>query len=88
MTAELAVSIISAVVTALGVFIPNYVMHKKAQEDAHANCTLMSYKIDELARKQEKYNNLQERLAKVETASRILDERQKIANHRIDDLEK
>lgn len=88
MTAELIVSLISAGVTALGVFIPNYLLHRKSREDAHASYQLIEYKIENLTKEQKKYNNLQERLATVETTSRILDERQKVANHRIDDLER
>jgi len=41
----------------------------------------LEYKIDKLAEKQEKYNNLQERVALAERDIRV-------ANHRIDDLER
>jgi hypothetical protein len=42
---------------------------------------LLEYKIDKLCEKQEKYNNLQERVALSERDIRV-------ANHRIDDLER
>ena len=49
---------------------------------------LMSYRIEQLEKKVQAHNNLIERTYKLEDAQHLLDERIKVANHRIDDLEK
>ena len=45
------------------------------------------YRIEQLEKKVEKHNNLVERMYKVEEKEELLEERVKVANHRIDDLE-
>ena len=45
------------------------------------------YRIDILEKKVEKHNNLIERTFKIEEGVAILDEKIRVANHRIDDLE-
>lgn len=49
---------------------------------------LMSYRIDRLEEEVKKHNNLIERVYKLEEHGAIIDEQIKVANHRIDDLEK
>ena len=56
----------------------NSTKFQQAQLDSQK---FLEYKIDKLAEKQEKYNNLQERVALAERDIRV-------ANHRIDDLER
>lgn len=56
----------------------NAARFQQAQQDSQK---FLEYKIDRLAEKQEKYNNLQERVALIEKDIRV-------ANHRIEDLEK
>ena len=48
---------------------------------------LMSYRIEQLEKKVQAHNNLIERTYKLEDAQHLLDERIKVANHRIEDLE-
>ena len=48
---------------------------------------LMMYRIEQLEKKVEKHNNLIERTFKIEEGVAILDEKIRVANHRIDDLE-
>lgn len=45
------------------------------------------YRIEQLEKKQDKYNNLQERTYNLETKTELQEEKIKVANHRIDDLE-
>ena len=45
------------------------------------------YRIDQLEKKVEKHNNLIDRMYAVEEDQRVLEEKMKVANHRIDDLE-
>jgi hypothetical protein len=51
------------------------------------NSKLSNYRIEQLEKKVDKHNNLIERMFKVEEAITVLDEKVKVANHRIDDLE-
>ena len=48
---------------------------------------LSNYRIEQLEKKVDKHNNLIERMFKAEEAITVLDEKIKVANHRIDDLE-
>lgn len=49
---------------------------------------LSGYRIQKLEEQVAKHNNLVERVFRLEDNDRLLDERIKVANHRIDDLEK
>lgn len=48
---------------------------------------LSNYRIEQLEKKVDKHNNLIERMFNAEENINILDEKIKVANHRIDDLE-
>ena len=48
---------------------------------------LTNYRIGQLEKKQEKYNNLIERTFKLEERIEVADEKIKVANHRLEDLE-
>lgn len=50
------------------------------------NSKLSNYRIEQLEKKVDKHNNLIERMFRAEEAINILDEKVKVANHRIDDL--
>jgi len=52
-----------------------------------ATSKLTNYRLEQLEKKVDKHNNLIERMFKVEENIGILDEKIKIANHRITDLE-
>lgn len=49
---------------------------------------LSGYRIQKLEEQVAKHNNLVERVFRLEDNDRLLDERIKVANHRIEDLEK
>lgn len=49
---------------------------------------LLEYKIEELTKKVEKHNNIIERTYKLEEHEALQDEKIKVANHRIEDLER
>lgn len=49
---------------------------------------ITNYKIERLEEEVKKHNNLIERMFAVEQQTAILDEKVRVANHRIDDLEK
>ena len=48
---------------------------------------LTNYRIEQLEKKVEKHNNLITRTYKLEQKFAVMDEKVKVANHRIDDLE-
>lgn len=52
-----------------------------------ATSKLSNYRIEQLEKKVEKHNNLIERTYKLEEDETLLEEKIKVVNHRIDDLE-
>ena len=48
---------------------------------------LTNYRIEQLEKKVEKHNNLITRTYKLEQEFAVMDEKVKVANHRIDDME-
>ncbi len=77
MTEGIIIAIISGAFSIVGYLIGNYKSQSK---------TL--YRIDQLEKKQDKHNTLIERMYRTEERLDIVEERIKVANHRIDDLEK
>lgn len=77
MSAEIIVAIISSVCTFLGVVVTVAAGNSK---------TL--YRIEQLEKKQDKHNSLIERVYKIEDRLAVDEEKIKVANHRISDLEK
>lgn len=49
---------------------------------------LTGYRIEQLENQMKKYNNLIERTFKLEESATLQEEKIKVANHRIDDLER
>ena len=62
-------------------FLATYLSNRKGQ-------ALIAYRIEQLEKKQDKHNNLIERMYHAEEQLSVHDEKIKVANHRIDDLEK
>jgi hypothetical protein len=75
-------------VVAIVVCMVNNIFQKKAEEKRHnTTIALIEYKLDQLTHKVDLHNNAVERLYKVESALGLQEERLKVANHRIEDLE-
>lgn len=51
------------------------------------NSKLTNYRLEQLEKKQDKHNNVIERVYRLEERADLVEERQKVANHRIEDLE-
>ena len=49
---------------------------------------LIAYRLEQLEKKGELHNHIMERTYRLEEQEAVLEERVKVANHRIDDLEK
>ena len=52
-----------------------------------ASARLTNYRIEQLEEKVNKHNNLIDRLYRLEEAAKLEEEKIKVANHRIEDLE-
>lgn len=84
-------AIISALIGAAGAIIvcviQSNAQHQKQQAQFDKAIGLIEYKIDQLTMKVEKHNNLVERTYKLEEVATLHEEKIKVANHRIDNLE-
>ena len=78
-------SIIVAAVTAAGSFLGVYYANKKTSEKTNA---LIGYRLEQLEKAVNKHNQVVERVYRLEERAEVTDERIRVANHRIEDLEK
>lgn len=76
MSNELIVALLLGVLELVGVIITVVIGNSKTQ-----------YRIEQLEKKQDKHNTLIERMFKVEKRLDVDEEKIKVANHRISDLE-
>lgn len=74
-------SLISATATLIVCIISNHSQNEKTR-------ALLEYKLDELTKRVDKHNNVIERTYALEKNNEIQDEKLKVINHRIDDLER
>lgn len=74
-------SVISAVTAIIVCILNSNANHKKLISELEKHDELQAYRIEQLEKKQDKHNNLIERTF-------ILEEMMKVANHKIDDLER
>lgn len=74
-------ALISSGATLLVCMINNHYQNNRTQ-------ALIDYKLTELTKRVDKHNNVIERTYKLEELTAIQEEKIKVANHRIDDLEK
>lgn len=88
MNAEITVALITGIFTFAGVVLTVVTGNKKTARQIKEQSDLTIYRIEQLEKKQDRYNNLQDRMYHTEEEVRVLGEKMKTANHRIDDLEK
>lgn len=74
-------AIIVALMGLAGTLAGSYLANRKST-------ALIVYRLEQLEQKVSKHNKLVERTYALEESVALLEERQKVANHRIDDLEK
>lgn len=84
---EIIVSLISGILTLAGVIITVWAGNKKTSAKIKEQSDLTLYRIDQLEKKQDKHNTLIERMYAAEDRINVNEEKLKVANHRIDDLE-
>lgn len=74
-------TVIVAVLSLIGTMAGAYFANKKS-------AALVAYRLEELEQKVAKHNGLVERTYHLEEAAAVFEEKLKVANHRIDDLER
>lgn len=80
-------ALISAATTLLVCLINGYFQTKKIEKKQDETITLVEYKLEELTKRVDKHNNVIERTFKLEELTALQEEKIKVANHRIEDLE-
>lgn len=80
MSEVIIVALITGSLSLIGTLCGSYFTHRKST-------ALIVYRIEQLEKKVEKHNNVVERTYELERRCDIADEKIKVANHRIDDLE-
>lgn len=78
-------TIIASCITGFVTLVVCLITQKAAHDKTEA---LLVYRLSELERKVDKHNNLIERTYELERRTALQEEKIKVANHRIDDLEK
>lgn len=73
--------IIIAILSLIGTLAGSYFSNRAGQK-------LIAYRIEQLERKVDVHNRVIERTYKLEEEHSVMEEKIKVANHRLDDLEK
>lgn len=80
-------SIISAVSAIIVCVISNNAQNERRAQEHQATIKLVTYRLEQLEKKQDLHNNAVSRLYEVERKLGIDEEKIRVANHRIEDLE-
>ena len=80
MTETIIVALITGGLALLGTLGGSYLANRKS-------AALIAYRLEQLEQKVQAHNNLVERMYQVEERTELQEEKIKVANHRIDDLE-
>lgn len=81
-------ALISAGATLIVCMINNNAQVKKIAAQHDKTIGLIDYKLTELSERVDKHNSVIERTYQLEKLTELQEEKLKVANHRIDDLEK
>lgn len=81
-------AIITGAVAIVVCMINNYFQQRRSEEQNDKTIALIDYKLTELTKRVDKHNNTIERTYRLEEQMAIQEEKMKVANHRIEDLEK
>lgn len=88
MNPTITASLISALAALVVCMVNNHFQNQKTEKAHQDNIVLISYRLEELEKKVDKHNTLIERTYALERRTDVLEEKQKVANNRIADLEK
>lgn len=81
-------ALISAAVTLIVCLINNHYQRIETEKKHSETITLITYRLDELSDRVDKHNQLIERTYELEKKAELAEEKIKVANHRIEDLER
>lgn len=81
-------ALITGAVAIIVGLISGFFQMKQVRQQNDKTIALIDYKLDELTKRVDKHNNVVERTYKLEELTALQEEKIKVANHRIDDLEK
>lgn len=81
-------SIIIAVISLVGVIVSGYITTSKVTQELHTQNEVQNVKIDNLAKKVEEHNTYGVRIPVIEGNIQLLEEKIKVCNKRIEDLER
>ena len=82
------VALITGGLSFLGIVYTSRQQHSITIEEVKNELSLIKKDIKSLEEKQDKHNSLIERVYNIETTLQVMDTKQKVTEHRIDDLEK
>lgn len=88
MNPTILASLISALSAIVVCMINNHFQNQKVQKAHNDNIVLISYRLEQLEQKVDKHNNLIERTYELERKTSVLEEKSKICNNRLSDLER
>lgn len=81
-------AIITGAVAIVVCMINNICQHRRMERQNDKTVALIEYKLNELTKRVEKHNNVIERTYQLEKAIQVDEEKIRVANHRIEDLER
>lgn len=81
-------TIVVSLITLIGVIITSVLSFFAMRKESADNFKLFIYRVEQLEKKVEKHNSVVDRTYKLEKNQDVLEEQIKVANQRIDDLEK
>jgi len=81
MSESIMVAVITGVLSLAGTLTGSYFSQRKS-------AALIAYRLEQLEKKVDKHNSVIERTYQLEKRADVMDEKIKVANHRIEDLEK
>jgi hypothetical protein len=88
MDSTILASIITGAVAIIVCMINNHFQSIKQAKAHNDNIVLISYRLEQLEQKVDKHNNLIDRTYELERRADVIEEKQKVANNRISDLER
>lgn len=87
MTEAVQVALITGGFSVLAVIVTNVMANNKMQTQIEKSLAVYQVKLEDLTKKVEKHNSVVERTFKLEQTAALHEEKIKVANHRLDDLE-
>ena len=80
-------ALLTGLITLAVCMINNYCQQKAIKQQHDKTIALIEYRLEQLQKKVEAHNNLVERMYDIEEKASVYEEKIKVINHRISDLE-